>query len=162
MYRVIAVLSAGLVVAACSSDSSKLFGFEPAKETLRLESNPPGADAKIASGETCRTPCALAVPVDKAFSVTFTLAGYQPATEEIQIAGMGDGTAQLRPNPVIAELTAVPPPKKKTPARKQAAKPKPQAKPVAAAPPPAVSAPPPPSQQPQVSSPWPGTPAPQR
>jgi hypothetical protein len=161
MYRVIAIVSAGLVLAACSSDSSNLFRFEPAKETVRFESEPPGAEAKTTTGQTCRTPCALAVPTDKAFSVTFTLSGYQPATEELQLVSMGDGTSQLRPNPVIAALTPVPPPTKKVRAKKPVAKPTPQPKPVVAAPPPAPAAPPPPAQQPPVTSPWPATSPPQ-
>jgi hypothetical protein len=163
-------VGAGLVLAACSSDSGKFdnpfesmkfenpFKLEPVKDTVRFESEPAGAEAKTSTGLTCRTPCALAVPTDKAMSVTFSLTGYQPATEELQLVSMGDGTSQLRPNPVLVELTAIPPPAKpKKPVRRHHVatkpKPKPAAQPAAAPPPPMAPAP-----QPQSGSPWPTTP----
>jgi hypothetical protein len=73
---------------------------------------------------------------------------------------MGDGTTQLRPNPVIAELTPLPPQTKKKmpPKRKPAAK-KPAARPVASKPAPAAAAPAPTTTQPaQSNSPWPSPP----
>lgn len=172
MYRVIVIASAGIFLAACSSNSGSTnnpfssfevpknpFTFEAAKDTINFESQPPGAEVKTSTGQTCRTPCALAVPVDKGFSATFTLAGYQPATEDVQLVSMGDGTSKLRPDPVLVELTpAAPPPKKKTPAKKVVAKPKPAAPAPAraAAPPPPPPMTPPPQQQPQQpASPWP-------
>jgi hypothetical protein len=163
MYRVVAIAGVGLFLAACSSNSgssSNPFSFEPMKETLNLETQPPGADAKASSGQTCRTPCALAVPADKALSITFTLAGYQPATEDVQLVSMGDGTSKLQPDPVSVELTPLAPaPKKKAPV-KRAAKPKP----VASAPPQRAPAPPPAAApaappQPQTTSPWPSAPS---
>ncbi len=176
MYRVIAIVGAGLVLAACSStDSSKFdnpfesmkfenpFKLEPVKDTVRFESEPPGAEAKTSTGQTCRTPCALAVPTDKAFSVTFSLTGYEPATEELQLISMGDGSSTLRPNPVLVQLTPVPPPvKPKKPVRRNVTakpkpKPKPAAQPAAAPPPPPMA----PAPQPQTTSPWPAAPAPQ-
>jgi hypothetical protein len=168
MYRVIAITAVGLVLAACSSDTStkNLFAFEPAKDTIRFESEPAGADAKTSTGQTCRTPCALAIPADKAFTVAFTLAGYQPASEEVKLTAMGDGTSQLRPNPVLVELTPAPPPKpkKKVRHKRTVAKPTPKPKPVAAKP--ALAAPPAPppmtpAPQPQATSPWPSAPPPQ-
>jgi hypothetical protein len=164
MFRTIAIIAAGIALASCASDSgssSNLFAFEPAKDTINFESQPPGAEAKTSTGQTCRTPCSLAIPADKGFSVTFTLVGYQPATEEVQLVSMGDGTSKLRPDPVLVELApAAPPPKakKKVRAKKMVAKPPTPAPavPARAAPP----APPPaaPAQQPQTTSPWPNTP----
>lgn len=146
------------MLAACSStDSLKFenpFKFEPVRDTVRFESEPPGAEAKTSTGQTCRTPCALAVPTDKGFSVTFTLTGYQSATEELQLVSMGDGTSKLRPNPVLVQLTPVPPPvKPKKPVRRRRVTAKPKPKPPA--PPPMTPAP-----QPQSTSPWPAAPAP--
>jgi hypothetical protein len=165
MYRVVAIVSAGLVLAACSTDSKNFFGFEPAKETIRFESQPPGAEAKTSTGETCRTPCALAMPADKPFTVTFTLTGYQPDTEQVQLTSIGDGTSKLTPNPVLVQLTAVPPPKpKKVRRKKTTAKPTPKPKPAVAKPAPAATpAPPPmtPAPQPQATSPWPAAAPPQ-
>jgi len=165
MYRVIAIVGAGLVLAACSSNSDFMkfdnpFKFEPSKDTVRFESEPPGADAKTSTGQTCRTPCALAMPADKPFTVTFTLAGFQPDTEQVQFVSMGDGSSKLRPNPVLVQLIqAPPPPKPKKPARRRHVTAKPKAKPAAQKP----TAPPPmaPAPQPQATSPWPTAPAPQ-
>ena len=116
MFRVIAFAGAALVLAACSSNSeifkSDYFRMEPALETVRFESEPPGADAKTSLGKSCRTPCALALPGGKPFDVTFTLAGFQTDVEKVTVFAVGDGTTKLRPNPVLAELTPLPPPKK--------------------------------------------------
>jgi hypothetical protein len=162
MYRVIAIVGAGLVLAACSSDSNNPFRFEPPKDTIRFESVPPGAEAKTSTEQTCRTPCALAMPSDKPFTVTFSLNGYQPDTEQLQLIPMGDGTSSLRPNPVFVELTPATPPKPKKKVRRKhtTAKLTPKPKPA----PTTTSAPPPPmtpAPQPQAISPWPAAQPPQ-
>jgi hypothetical protein len=176
MYRVVAVVGAALVLAACSSDSdvfkSGFFHSEPVLETVRFESEPPGAEAKTSIGQSCRTPCALALPGDKPFDVTFTLAGYQPDVEKVERFAVGDGTTKLRPNPVLAELTPMAPPKKVRKRRvthkrkavvKRAVKPAPRKpvahKPTEPKPAAAPTAPPPASPPPaQAPSPWPAPP----
>jgi hypothetical protein len=176
MYRVIAIVAGGLALSACSSTpdwmSLDALKPKPAMDTVRFESVPLGAEAKTSTGETCRTPCALALPANATMTVTFTLAGYQPATENIEPVSMGTELPALKPNPVLAELTPVPPPPKvkpKKPAKKPVAK-KRAAKPVAKKPaanpptttstssPPAMEAPTPVQQQ----APWPSPPQPTR
>jgi hypothetical protein len=181
MYRVIVIVGGALALAACSSSSTpdwmkppdwakpnwNLDAFKPAPmlDTVRFESEPPGAEAKTSNGQSCRTPCALALPVGAPLTVTFSLNGYQPSSERIEpITTLGSPTA-LQPNPVTAELTPAPPSKpavKKPPARKtSAAKPAARANPAAAT----ASAPPPMSASPapqQAPAPWPSTPPPQR
>ena len=167
MYRVIAIVGAGLVLAACSSSSTNLdwlksgsFRIESVPQTVRFESEPPGADVKTSTGQTCRTPCALSLAGDKSFNVTYTLKGFQPDTESVAPFAMGDGTVELRPNPVLGELTPLPPPTKKKAIRKR----KPVAKqatrkPVARKPAPAAAAPAPMTTHPaQGNSPWPSPP----
>lgn len=156
MYRVIVIVSGALALAACSStpDWMSLDALKPAPvmDSVRFESNPPGAEAKTSNGQTCRTPCALALPVETPLTVTFTLTGYQPETETVEPISLGS-TMQFQPNPVMVELTPaapVAPAKKKPAAKKPAAKP-PAKKPVAAAPAPMTAAP----QQP---APWPTNP----
>lgn len=159
MYRVIAVAVGGLLLAGCSSSSDFFDGLKPGPtlDTVRFESEPPGAEAKTSNGQTCKTPCALALPVDAPLTVTFTLQGYQPEQETLEPVDQSGSLPQLRPNPVMVELTAAPPakPTAKPRARKPAAKPaaaKPAApKPAAAAPAPAPA----PAAQPSGSSPWP-------
>jgi hypothetical protein len=164
MYRVIAIVCGGLALAACSSTPEwmNLDGLKPAPvlDTVRFESTPPGADAKVSNGQTCRTPCALALPSNAPLTVTFTLNGYLPEQDSMEPISTGAGAPELRPNPVLAELTPAPPPpkpiKKPVVRKKKTSKPaaKPKAKTSAA---PAAMAP----AQP-APAPWPATPPPPR
>jgi hypothetical protein len=168
MYRVISVLGCSLALAACSSSSDwlSLDSLKPAPvtDTITFESSPAGAQAKVSTGQACNTPCSLTLPANASFSVTFTLAGYQPETEQVELVSMGDGTNKLQPNPVTVELTAAPPapakkpaPKKRAPAKKPAAAAKPApAQPMAAAPAQGST-----TAAPAAASPWPA-PQPQR
>lgn len=164
MYRVIVVAVGGLILAGCSSSSEFLDGLKPGPtlDTVRFESEPPGAEAKTSNGQSCKTPCALALPVDAPLTVTFTLQGYQPEQETLEPVDQAGSLPQLRPNPVMVELTAAPPAKPaakpRASTRKPAAKPstaKPStarpAAPAAAAPAPAPA----PAAQPSGASPWP-------
>ena len=170
------IVSGALALAACSStpDWMSLDALKPAPimDTVRFESEPPGAEAKTSNGQTCRTPCALALPVNTPMTVTFTLNGYTPETENIEPISITGSPTQLRPNPVMVELTPAPPtpksvkkpapPKKKPAAKPAAAKPAAaRAKPAAArAPAPApMSGTPAPQDAP---APWPSAAPPQR
>lgn len=158
MYRVVAVVGGALALAACSStpDWMNLDALKPAPlmDDVRFESNPPGAEAKTSNGQTCRTPCALALPTSGPLTVTFTLTGYLPESETLDLVQETGQPPRLRPNPVSVELTAAPPaakpakPVRRAPAKKPAAK-----KPAAAAKPAATAAP----AQP-APAPWPSTP----
>ncbi len=160
LYRVIVIMGGALALAACASGSDlDIFKTGPIMDTVRFESEPPGAEAKTSTGQTCRTPCALALPVDAPMTVTFTLNGYQTETENIESIAITGSPNQLRPNPVVVELTpASPPPKKKPAAPKKKV-----AKPAAARPKPTTASPATPTtaapqqQQQQAPSPWPST-----
>ena len=165
MYRVIAIVIGGLALAACSStpDWMNLDVLKPAPvmDTVRFESEPPGAEAKTSNGQTCRTPCALALPSNAPIAVTFSLNGYQPDSENLESIPNSNGFPELRPNPVQVELTPAPPPPK--PLKKPAAKKKTGAKPAAKPKPKTSAAPAPaPQAQQQAPAPWPATPAPTR
>ena len=145
MSRVIAVMACGFMLAACSATMPSLDFLKstPQPETLAIESEPPGAEAKTSLGESCRTPCKLSVQPGSEFSVTLALSGYQPQT--VSVRPEADGP-RLAPNPVRVDLRPA------APAKKLVAKKK---KPVAAAarpaaPPPMASAasPPPPTSAP--------------
>ncbi|PIT04831.1 hypothetical protein TSA1_31840 [Bradyrhizobium nitroreducens] len=145
MRRVIAVAlaGAGLLGAAglggCSSMSWDMFKSAPPPLQVRLESNPPGADATTSVGPGCKTPCSVSVPApDAPFTVTFALPKYQPASVPVNvIKNPGDFTTPASvtsdPNPVFAELQPATPPK---PVRKphRPRKPKPAASAPVAAP----------------------------
>jgi hypothetical protein len=71
------------------------------------------AEAKTSLGQSCRTPCQLAVQPDSDFSVTLALSGYQPHTVSIRPEAEGASAAsRLAPNPIHVTLQAVKPPKK--------------------------------------------------
>lgn len=144
MRRVVIVVAGSLLAAGCSSFSpGDLLPSVGGGYPLKLESDPPGAEAKTSLGPGCRTPCTIAVPARDDFSVTFALAGYQPQTLPVSVVrsdgfGSDGGSAmQLFPNPVEALLEPAPPapvakkkPKTKSKPAKAAA-----AKPAAAKPP---------------------------
>jgi hypothetical protein len=159
--RVTAAVGCGFALAACSMSmpSFDMFKSGPSTEVLRIESEPPGADARTSEGQTCRTPCELTVPSENELAVTVQMTGFQPQTLPVR----ADGRGGLQPNPVYVELLpAAPPPKPVRPA------PAAKKKPAAAAAPPAPraqtqAAAPPPNNSPYPTSsqgyPWP--PAPQ-
>jgi hypothetical protein len=118
MSRVIAAVACGFTLAACSMSmpSFDFFRSSPATEQLRIESEPPGADARTSQGQTCRTPCELTVPSNGDLSVSFAMNGYEPQSVPVH-AGAGNGVMQ--PNPVYVELQPSAPAK---PAKKAAPK----------------------------------------
>jgi hypothetical protein len=123
MTRFIAVIAWGLMLAACSTTMPSLDFMKSASEAemLSIESEPPRAEAKTTAGQSCRTPCKLAVQPGSEFSVTIALSGYQPQTVAVRSEAEGASTGpRLAPNPVRVTLQAVKPPKKSKPvARKK-------------------------------------------
>lgn len=154
-----------------SMPSLDFFRSSPATEVLRIESEPPGADARTAEGQSCRTPCELTVPATAEVAISFALQGYQPQTINVRsqappAASYAEAAppARLQPNPVYAELTPTTPPrqqqkKKATPKKNVAAKKTQAADP---APTPAGNQPPPdPASAYPSNYPWPPPPPPQ-
>jgi hypothetical protein len=152
IHQFLLVIGSAAVLAACSSDAG--FKSGPFLDTVSLESEPPGADAKASNGQTCRTPCSLALPVDASSSITFTLNGYQPETERLEAITSTGEPPRLRPNPVVVELSPAAPSTTKKKSTKPAKKPAAAPKTTAAPPPPPMTAAP--AQAP--SSPWPTNP----
>lgn len=159
---VIVVTAIAPALAGCSGSSLSTYipdwlqpkPSPPPTQALQFESLPPGADARTEQGQTCLTPCSLAVP-DANQSVTFVLNGYIPQTVPVAMSEGGD----LTPNPVTVTLQPIAPPPK--PVRKPRKRPRPRtaARPAPAAAPqqPAIMAPetePPPA----LASPFPPPP----
>jgi len=168
MKRVVAIAVCGLSLAACSSMPSWMQFDVPklssAATTMQFESEPAGAEAKTSTGQTCRTPCSLAMTASE-FTVSFTLPGYQPQTVPVRVTASNEprdpnapdldsAAPRMVPNPVFVELqpAAAPPPAHKKPPAVAKKKPKPAAKP-------APTAMAPESPAPAPASPWPPAPA---
>ena len=151
MRRVIAITATGISLAGCSSfsmDNFNYFKSAPPQVQLQLESTPPGAEARTSIGPSCKTPCSVSVTAPEGgFTVSYSLARHQPATVPVQVIRTpGDlftsATTKIEPNPVVAELRPITPPKANKPMRPKPKKPKN----TAAAPPAAGSAFPDPGQ----------------
>lgn len=147
MYRVLVIAGGAFALAACSSSPDWLsFGglkSGPMLDTVSFESEPPGAEAKTSNGQTCRTPCSLALPIEAPLTVTFTLNGYAPESEKLDMVQATGEAPRFGPNPVVVELT---PAQQQPRATKKPAAKRPAA---AAAPAPMTAAPA------QPASPWP-------
>src|SRR5436305_12597027 len=103
MSRVIALVASGLMLAGCSAAMPSLDFLKsaPQSETLAIESEPPGAEAKTTLGQICRTPCQLAVQPGSELSVTFAPSRYHTQTLSVPPEAPRAGAApQLAPNPV--------------------------------------------------------------
>jgi len=146
--RSIAVVACSLGLATCSSWNTSWmpsFGaFSSAPATLTIESDPPGADASISTGASCRTPCSLAVPLADAL-VSYELTGYLPQTVPVRplsgesgLFGSSGTATQFDPNPVFAALQPATPSKPPPPPKKRK-----RPTTAAAPPPPSLAAPPP-------------------
>jgi hypothetical protein len=123
MSRAIAFVACGFAVAACS-----FLGSPPPTDDLRFESEPPAAEVKTSSGQTCRTPCELPVQLVPELSATFTLNGHVPQTVLLKpVPSQPIGAPRFLPNPVYVELqpaAGTPPtemPMKKIPMKKKPA-----------------------------------------
>lgn len=106
VYRALAMAS-GCALAACSSGSDFFIAAAPPVMTLQFESEPPGAEVKTSTNQTCRTPCALAVPAAD-LTATYTLRGFQTQTVPVKVQApevpRENPNPSFTPNPVYAEL----------------------------------------------------------
>ena len=129
LMRVFCAAASALTLAGCSGwlPSWDLgIGRGGGGTELRLESDPPGAEARTSTGQSCRTPCAAVVPATSQ-TVTFTLAGFVPQTVPVQARLPVDprvdpdaaAAAELTPNPVAVALEQEPPPVRRKPAPKR-------------------------------------------
>ncbi|MGZ8402951.1 MAG: hypothetical protein ACXWVR_06680 [Rhodoplanes sp.] len=128
MNRVVVVAACGLLLAGCESlqtlQMPSLGGKGSEPITLRLETDPPGADANLSTGGTCVTPCALPVVAGSDITVSFSLPRYQPRSVTVRaiaaeqnFIGMESAAARFEPYPVYAELQPAAPPRKPRPKR---------------------------------------------
>jgi hypothetical protein len=78
----------------------------PLAGTIDLDSDPQGALAATSLGSGCETPCAMEIPADGPFTVTFTHPGYASTTVDIRMQPGQPGVSdpKFSPNPVFVQL----------------------------------------------------------
>ncbi len=114
---ILAIGVMGVALAGCSDSSSSSLLLPPT-EFLQFETVPPGADVQTAGGQTCRTPCSLAMPL-AAQSVSVAMNGYTPQTVALGLRQDNMfSPVVLAPNPVTVTLQAVPKPVRTPKSRK--------------------------------------------
>ena len=118
MRKGLALIMCGAAVSACSN----IPGLGGDRPKISLESMPPGANASLSSGGSCRTPCSLPAP-DKTgdYNVTYGFAGYAAHAVPVHVTvdkpnWYSSETTTISPNPVTATLQPETPP---APARKR-------------------------------------------
>ena len=130
-----ATIVIGIALAGCSSSGDWFKSSPPPPQVLQFQSQPPGATVQTAAGQTCSTPCSLALSVSTQ-AVSFSLNGYVPQAIQLSVRQpestlFSSPPPTLVPNPVVAMLQPVPAPPPPPPVepkpRRTAAKPKPVA-----------------------------------
>jgi PEGA domain len=122
---IVAATAAVMVIAlgGCSGAMPEWMSTQPPgpqMQSLRFESDPPGADVRTAKGQSCETPCALAVPGENQ-AVSFAKPGFEPQTVQVIARESTDQSyfssmfgnpppRILAPNPVQVVMISEPPP----------------------------------------------------
>jgi PEGA domain len=89
----------------------------PSSQTLQFQSEPTGANVQTVQGQTCQTPCSLALPVTSQF-VTIAKNGFLSQIIQISVDQPPSGQSffskrpppTLTPNPIRVVLQIAPPP----------------------------------------------------
>jgi len=82
-----AAVTLSYALAGCSAlmfDWSHQTPPPPSPQTLQFQSEPSGADVRTVQGQTCQTPCSLALPVENQ-AVMFAKNGFLPQTVQISV-----------------------------------------------------------------------------
>ncbi len=86
MIQALSVAALAMTVGGCATI---LRGTE---QDFTIVSTPPGATAKLSTGETCVTPCDLRLPRKQGFDVSFTMDGYESGAAHIASGWSSGGT----------------------------------------------------------------------
>ena len=112
-FIAIFMVVAGVALQGCSGSMPDWLTTKPSaprEQALQFQTEPPGADVRTAQGQTCKTPCSLAV-LPEAQTVTFDKAGFLPQTVQIGVREPAEHSffarsppPSLTPNPVQVAL----------------------------------------------------------
>lgn len=73
-------------------------------EAFVVESEPPGANVRLSTGETCRTPCTLKKKRKESFVVHIEKEGYEPVEVQVTNQVAGGGAAGMAGNVIFGGL----------------------------------------------------------
>ena len=74
------------------------------RQNYVIETDPPGANIQLSTGQTCVSPCTLRLKRKDDFRVTATLDGYEPAEAEVVSRMRAGGGAALAGNVVAGGI----------------------------------------------------------
>ncbi len=97
-------LRLGAALAAVSTLSACATVTRGTRESFKVVSVPPGADAKLSTGETCTTPCDLKLKRKADFTVNVSKAGYSSQTVHVHGVMRGGGGAAMAGNLIAGGL----------------------------------------------------------
>ena len=158
LIRAAVIVAGAIALAGCGSVSMPSWlslQSAPQLQTVQFESDPPGAEVRTAQGQTCQTPCALALPPEPQ-AVSVSRNGYLPQTVQLAAGPPPEHSffesppPALTPNPLMVVLQSAGPPPRGVQAR-------PRHRAGLQRRPTAVNRPPPPA--PAANSPFPPPPA---
>jgi PEGA domain len=96
---VVVAAAIGASLTGCSSALSSNSASEKL-QTLKFESDPPGAEIRTTQDQTCKTPCELTVP-SREQPVTITKKGYAPQTVQVTMGPQPDHSFWENPPPTL-------------------------------------------------------------
>lgn len=73
-------------------------------EAFHVDTDPPGAEVKLSTGETCTTPCTLEKKRKASFTVAINKDGYEPINASVQSQVAGAGAAGMAGNVVFGGI----------------------------------------------------------
>jgi hypothetical protein len=103
--RALTLVMCGLGLASCSSmPGFDLLKPKPTSTVLLIQSDPAAAEARSSLGETCRTPCTMAIGTAKDFTIGFARDGHEPQTVTVH-STMSKGDYMTASSPVLDPST---------------------------------------------------------
>lgn len=74
------------------------------KQAYVIETDPPGAQVALSTGQSCVTPCALRLPRKRGFTVDITRQGYEPIQATVTSGVSTGGAAGMAGNVILGGL----------------------------------------------------------
>lgn len=98
---IVLIVALAALAGACASVTRGL------DETVRIETDPPGADARTSLGQTCVTPCAIPIARKHEFDVTISKQGYATVQTKVHTVMGGGGAAGIAGNVILGGVTGM-------------------------------------------------------